>query len=430
MATAKPPFRDRFQRFIGELREQEHRQMAWNFTKSILLLTIAMLAALYANSTARDGRVIPSAIAALIALSIAVWVGLRFVPRLAAGVDWDWLPFFTQYRLTRDGWIYIATTTVVMSAAINTSNNLLYMVLSALLAVMLLSGFLSGLNFRFLRLVARLPDHCFARQGFPLVLSVKNPKRVFPAFSLRVSPVDESPFRFEGYYVPLVGTQDQDTRTVEAELPRRGRHRLDEVQLQSRYPFGFLLKGRPVPVEAECIAFPEILQQEEMDIAIHDILGASERFERGQGMDLYMIRDYVASDSARHVDWKATAKTSSLKTREFATEESRRVVLAFDRYGVHGDENRFESLVSYEASLAVHMARDGIELSMVSDEWSSSSGHSETLLQSILSYLALVEMNPSAWPPPVEQSDGTVNLSLREGSDSSWNATFSSHSTR
>ncbi len=146
MATAKPPFRDRFERFIGELREREHRQMAWNFTKSILLLTIAMLAALYANSTARDGRVIPSAIAALISLSIAVWVSLRFVPRMAAGVDWDWLPFFTQYRLTRDGWIYIAATTVVMSAAINTSNNLLYMVLAALLAVMVLSGFLSGLE--------------------------------------------------------------------------------------------------------------------------------------------------------------------------------------------------------------------------------------------------------------------------------------------
>ena len=430
MATAKPPFRDRFERFIGELREREHRQMAWNFTKSILLLTIAMLAALYANSTARDGRVIPSAIAALISLSIAVWVSLRFVPRMAAGVDWDWLPFFTQYRLTRDGWIYIAATTVVMSAAINTSNNLLYMVLAALLAVMVLSGFLSGLNFRFLRLEARLPDHCFARQAFPVALTVKNPKRLFPTFSLRVSPVDESPFRFEGYYVPLVGTQDQDTRMVEAELARRGRHRLDEVQLQSRYPFGFLLKGRPVPTEAECIAFPEILQPEEMDVAIHDILGASERFERGQGMDLYMIRDYVTSDSARHVDWKATAKTSSLKTREFAAEESQRVVLAFDRCGVAGDENRFESLVSYAASLAVHMARDGIELSLVSDDWSSSSGYSESLLQSILSYLALVEMNPSAWPPPVEQSDGTVILSLREGSDSLWSATFSSRSTR
>ena len=78
MATAKPPFRDRFGKFIGKLREQEHRQMAWNFTKSILLLAIAMIAALYANSVARGGRVIPSAIAAFIALSIAVWVAFPF----------------------------------------------------------------------------------------------------------------------------------------------------------------------------------------------------------------------------------------------------------------------------------------------------------------------------------------------------------------
>ena len=62
-------------------------------------------------------------------------------------VDWDWLPLFTKYRLTREGWIYVSATVIVLSAAINTSNNLLYMILSALLAVMLLSGFLSGLTF-------------------------------------------------------------------------------------------------------------------------------------------------------------------------------------------------------------------------------------------------------------------------------------------
>ena len=217
--------------------------MARNFAKSMIMLGVALVAALYSNSSARDGRIISSAIGAMIALSIAVWVGFRFVPRLAAGVDWDWLPFFTEYRLTSEGWIYIAAITVVISAAINTNNNLLYMVLSALLAVLLLSGFLSGLNFRFLRVTARLPDYCFARQPFQVAISVRNGKRLFATFSLKVEPVKEGRLQFPSFYIPLIRTRGQDTRMVEAELPERGQQHLKEIYVQSRYPFGFLARA-------------------------------------------------------------------------------------------------------------------------------------------------------------------------------------------
>ena len=429
----RKPIRDQLRALAEEFRAEraEHREYARNFFKSMLLLGIAMLAALYSNSSARDGQIVSAGIGAFIAMSLAIWVGVRFVPRLAAGVDWDWLPFFTEYRLTRDGWIYITTTIIVLSAAINTSNNLLYMILSALLAVMLLSGFLSGLNFRFLRVGARLPEHCFARQPFRMTLTVRNPKRIFPTFSLAVGAVDPSPFDFEPYYVPLVGTRDQDDRTVDAVLTKRGRYSLEEIHLKSRYPFGFIVKGRPLPVEAECVAFPEILPKETLDIAIHDILGSSERFERGQGMDLYLIRDYQSSDSARHIDWKASAKTTSLKTREFAAEESRRVQLVFDRYGQAGDEDRFENLVSQAASLALYLSEDGAEVTLVSDDWRSPAGLSDNLLQSIHYYLALVEMAPGA-ELAGSGGSGTAVFSLRSPSNTQtlWKDTSKSHSMR
>ncbi len=429
----RKPIRDQLRALAEEFRAErrKHREYARNFFKSMLLLGIAMLAALYSNSSARDGQIVSAGIGAFIAMSIAIWVGVRFVPRLAAGVDWDWLPFFTQYRLTRDGWIYITATIIVLSAAINTNNNLLYMILSALLAVMLLSGFLSGLNFRFLRVAARLPEHCFARQPFRMTLTVQNPKRIFPTFSLGVGAVDRSPFDFTSYYVPLVQTRDQDHRTVDAVLPKRGRHSLEEIHLKSRYPFGFIVKGRPLRVDAECVAFPEILPKETLDIAIHDILGSSERFERGQGMDLYLIRDYQSSDSARHIDWKASAKTTTLKAREFAVEESRRVQLVFDRYGQAGDEDRFENLVSQAASLALYLSEDGAEVTLVSDDWRSPSGLSDNLLQSILYYLALVEMAPGT-ELAGSGGSGTAIFSLRSPSNTHtlWKDTSKSHSMR
>src|SRR5258708_8307390 len=60
------------------------------------------------------------------------------------------------------------------------------------------------------------------------------------------------------------------------------------------------------------------------------ITGEFETFARGRGSDLYRIREYMPEDSARHVDWKATAKSGSLKVREFSREDERKLCIVFD----------------------------------------------------------------------------------------------------
>src|SRR6266850_7641027 len=382
-----------------------------NFGTSIGLLTIAMMAALYSSGAGREGRVLAAAISAFVALGIAVWVAFRFVPRLAAGVDWQWLPFLTHYCITRDGWLYFAAVIVVVFAAINTANNLLYMVLSALLAVLLLSGFLSTMNFRFLKMSARIPLHCFAREPFPISIQVHNQKLMFATFSLHLQPCEESAFRFSTFYVPLVRYQQHTSDIGQAMLARRGRYVVGKVNASSRYPFGFFVKDIDYPVDAGCICYPEIIPQEQMNLSVTDIQGSNQRFDRGFGHDLYMIRDYLPSDSARHVHWKASAKTSMLKTREYSAEESRLITLVFDRFGHPSDIEKFERLVSYAASLAYYLVNEGIEVKFISDDWQSVEGDCQAVLDSILHYLALVQISTAAeLPAPV---DGSIRLSLR-----------------
>src|SRR5262249_1749466 len=309
-------------------------KLMWkNFLSSITLLAIALISALYSSSATKDGRMLASAISAFVALGIAVWVSLKFVARLARGVDWDWLPFSSQYHVTREGWLYFGALLVVVFAAINTANNLLYMVLSALLAVLLLSGFLSGLNFRFLRILVRVPSHCFAGEPFPISIQINNEKRIFPSLSLQFEPAYGSAFQFSHFYAPVVRSLGNTRQMGQAIIARRGKFVMKELKASSRYPFGFFLKARTYRVNAECIFYPEIIPSDQMDISVMDLQGEHQRFDRGLGHDLYMIRDYVPSDSARHVHWKASAKTSTLKTREYSAEESRRVLLSFDRYG-------------------------------------------------------------------------------------------------
>src|SRR2546426_3637092 len=384
-----------------------------NFIMSIALLAIAMIAALYSSTATRDGRILPSAISAFIALGISVWVAWRFVPRLAAGVDWRWLPLFTHYHVTREGWLYFGAVTIVVFASVNTANNLLYMILSALLAVLVLSGLLSALNFRLLKMSVRIPSHCFVREPFPISIQVHNRKRVFPTFSLQIGTMEESDVRCSDFYVPLVRRQNSTSDTGQAMLTKRGQYTLRKLKVSSRYPFGFFLKDLSYDVEAECICYPEIVPQEQLNLTVLDIQGSNQRFERGFGHDIYTIRDYIPSDSARHVHWKASAKTSVLKTREYAVEESQRVVLAFDRFAHPNDNEKFERLVSYTASLAYHLVQNRLDVALVSDDWQSSHGNTSSVLDSILEYLALVQLSAAAESPRLGAADGAIALSLR-----------------
>lgn len=403
-----------FRKFLAMIpHEKRYRSMWMNFLQSIALLAVAMVSALYSSSAGRDGRMIATAISALIALVISVWVGIRFVPRLALGVDWHWLPFLSHYKITQEGWIYFGAIAIVILAAINTSNNLLYMVLSALLAVLLLSGFLSALNFRLMSFDIRVPATCFAGQPFPFYLQIKNEKQMFPTFSLHTEPLKDGAMRFEPFYFPYVPAGAQTAQLGEAALGRRGRYQVKALRISSRYPFGFFSKGRDFEVASECVCFPTIIPHEQMDLAVLDIQGSNQQFERGIGFDLYMIRDYIQSDSARHVHWKASAKTASLKTREYAAEEGDRVVLGFDRFGTPSDHDEFERQVSYAASLAFYFIRDGVEVAFVSDDWRTTYGASSTSLDSILTYLAEVEPSPHALIPDVDIDSGALMLSLR-----------------
>ena len=163
-------------------------------------------------------------LSAFIALAISIWVAVKFVPRMASNVDWKWLPFLMHYRVTREGWIYFAAVAVVVFAAVNTANNLLYMVLSALLAVLILSGFLSSLNFRLMRIAVHAPSECFVGEPFPISIHAYNKKRFFPAFSFHIEPADENAFQFSALYFSVVRVHGHTSEAGQAMIAKRGRY--------------------------------------------------------------------------------------------------------------------------------------------------------------------------------------------------------------
>ena len=376
-----------------------------NFLLSLALLGISLTTALYSSSVSNEGRVGTATAFAVLSLGLALWVGFRFVPRLAKDVNWNWISGMSRYKLTRDGWIFLSAIAIVVLAAINTSNNLLYMVLSVLLSVLL--------NFKFLETDILLPPRCIAGDVFAFSIRIRNLRRVFPMISVRIEPAAGSPLNFESFYFAGINQLAHAKHISESVLPRRGRYTVREVIGTSRFPFGLLSKKHKCDVSGEIVCYPAIVPRDRLNISALDEQGTIQRPERGAGYELHTIRDYVYSDGARHVHWKASAKTASLKTREFAADEGRRVILALDRFGTPEDTEDFEEQVTRAASLAFHCTEDGSEVSFVSDDWQSGPGSPEVVLDSILEYLATVEMSAAASFPDVDPNGGSLLFSLR-----------------
>ena len=72
-------------------------------------------------------------------------------------------------------------------------------------------------------------------------------------------------------------------------------------------------------------SIPSIEPKPGFEELLSDINGDLEAHYRGRGHEFYRIRAYEPLESARYLDWKATAHTGDLQVREFAREQERAV---------------------------------------------------------------------------------------------------------
>jgi len=378
-------------------------QPGWKaFGLGMAALGLALLLALYSAAAREMGETRLAAVMAGLSLVIAGWVGVKIVPALARRTALRWLAVEIRFRLTREGWVYIIGVFLLGLAALNTGNNLLFLILSALLAGILMSGVLSTIVLTGNELEIELPDQIFAGQPALAMLTLHNRKESLPSFSLRVASdtkKEVQPVFRDPVYFPYVPRNSQARQRVELLFPRRGLYRQDAFVLQTRFPFGFLEKWRKVDSPVEALVYPPVEPTEEFYEVLPMVSGEMESVHRGRGHDLYAIRDYQSSDSARHVDWKATARTGDLKVREFAREDERQVVLVFDPliFPTAGSSapsaeqlERFERGVKLAACLAWHFYELDAEIEFRTEELVAPMAPSSETIWTTMRELALI----------------------------------------
>ena len=384
-------------------------QPSWrSFGIAMFALAAALFLALYSGAAAEEGHLFIAGMSALSALVMAAWVALTVVPALARRTPLSWLSYQIDYKVTREGLVYIGGILVVALAALNTGNNLLFMVLACLLAGMLLSGLLSRLVLGDVDVRLELPEHIFAQRATLAVAELRNMKPMMPSFS--VSLVSEAPSKSRRnapahpapqildrpVYFPHIPHRQTVRQNIELTFPKRGVYRQDALGLRTRFPFGFLQKTRRVDSPIEAVVYPRIQPTEEFYEVLPLVSGELESYQRGRGNDLYAIRDYQFNDSARHVDWKASARTGALQVKEYAREDERRVMLVFDPY-IASDatdpskiSEQFERAVTLCAGLAWHFYEINSVIEFRSAGFATPRMSAGEIIYDILRYLASV----------------------------------------
>src|SRR3984885_9688831 len=463
---------------VHRLRLDTGRAVAWlqsssgdvwvTFLLALVGLGLAFGAALLSTASGEAGHLWASVTLASLALLMAAFVGLVTVPYLARRVAIERLRQTFHYDVTKAGVVYVLVTLVIGIAALNTGNNLLYIVVAAMLSAILVSGVVSALVLRGLELEVRLPEYVFA--GRPVVgrIVLWNPRRFLPSFSIRVVParrekgkkprkqwrwepatfvfppnrapenqwvklrdwwvkrVDVTPPApgiFEGMiYFPYLPPRADLTADLELLFDRRGRYRESSFGVATRFPFAFLTKTRDVALEREILVYPPVEPPDDLFEILPLVRGEWESFVHGRGSDLYRIREYMPEDSARHVDWKATAKSGSLKVREFSREDERKLCIVFDNPAagmVSGQA--YERAVNLAASLAWHFSSLDAEVSFLLSGASQISDPHEFLAR-----LAVIE--PRKIPQAGEEPQASVLQEINRGMPDQYNIVLTAQS--
>jgi uncharacterized protein (DUF58 family) len=380
---------------------------AWRrFLLALFALTLSFFMALYSSALRQSGRYIFAAWVAGLSLLLAGYVAFKVVPYLARRTALERWMIKIEYEFTREGVVYLLIITVIAVAALNTGNNLLFIILASLLAGILVSGILSQIVLSQLELDFVLPDHVFAEQPMISRVTVRNLKWVLPSFSVTVSTRAPDKKKRQGsppparqildapVYLPYIPHRASVTQHVELTFPRRGRYTQDGFRVSTKFPFGFLRKAHEITSRQEILVLPNVQPTEEFYEILPLIGGELESFLKGRGHDLYAIRDYQESDTARHVDWKASAKAQQLKVREFTREDERRLVLVFDPHLPRADEKtlaQFEKAVTFCACLAWHFYEIDAQMQFLSNGFEAPMSPSAEIIYSVLEALALIE---------------------------------------
>lgn len=273
-----------------------------------------------------------------------------------------------KLRLTREGRYFVFITIAIGMAAVNTGNNLLYLLLGWLLSVIIASGVMSDLSLRGLRVRRKPPPQVYANRPFLMEITVENTKARLSSFSVEIEDlIGGRPLDKKCYFLKIPPGRTQRT-SYRHTIARRGLHRFDGFRIGSKYPFALFRKTRDAAGDGEVLVLPTVYPvPPPAPRARYQGETASRRV--GRHGEFFGLREYRDGDDRHDIHWRSSARMGRLMVREYEQEAQQRATILVDN-ALPQDADRehhdaLEQAVSLAASLATTYVKIGYQVRLV-----------------------------------------------------------------
>ncbi len=234
-----------------------------------------------------------------------------------------------RLSFTREGRIIVALAVGVGFAAINTGNNLLYLLLGWLLSFIIASGILSEQTLKKLTVERRPPGRVHAGEPFLVEVVIKNGKPNRASFSIEVEDlVGTTPLDKRCYFLKIPAAKSQRT-SYRHTFARRGLYTLTGYRIATKFPFALFRKSRDVEAPLEVLVYPARVAVPRPQPKTSTV-GDATANRVGRRGEFFGLRERRAGDDRRDVHWRSSARTGRVLVREYEDEHARRVVIGVD----------------------------------------------------------------------------------------------------
>lgn len=213
---------------------------------------------------------------------------------------------------------------------------------------MIISGYLSRINFSKIRLEIEVPDEIYAKTEFIMKARLVNQKRFMPAFLIRATILDNE------ILFPIVERKNSGVGYAPFQFGERGKFTIGQIRLCSVFPFNFFMKCCEIKKDIDVIVFPQMKKCDHLPYFEKDRRMSGDRDTMRHGFDSepIFIRDYIEGDPLKYIHWKATAKTGKLKTKELSSQSLKPVIIDFKSFGEIDTEKKI-SCITYIINTSV-----------------------------------------------------------------------------
>ena len=339
-------------------------------------------------------------------------------PTSAKGFRWPWSKFRAPRKLkfTREGKFFVGITLGVGFAAINTGNNLLYLLLGMLLALIIVSGLMSELSLRELTVVRRLPMRAQVGRPHLVEIEVFNHKGRVPSYAIEVEDLRAGQPADKRCFFLKISPKSAQVAAYRRTPAKRGRDKHVGFRIATRFPFGLFEKSREVPANGELIIYPAVDPLQLPALSAGHQVGGDASFGRGHGDDYLGLKILRDGEDPRDVHWRKSAAIGQLVMRERAREARPDVLLPLDvvRRADAKDDwwTGFERRIRDVASRSVAHIKRGDTVTIKTTAGDTVRGDRSTGADRLLRFLALLEATTPAdvaaktlpSPPSVERA--------------------------